>query len=115
MRVPAKASRGVVVALALAVAVVALAGQAVALGVTLRSAAHACCHQEQTDRSCLTLCAVSDSHAVLTVAPDPTPPPASEPVLAAGTALARAEAAPAEAAPSPSPPLLYLAHSALLI
>jgi|GEM_PF-4985669 len=98
-------------------AVVGLAATSAALSVSLRESAHACCHTEQVDLSCLTLCAASASDAVLIVADDPTPDVAvhldeirPERTLASDAGL-RDDGLPT----ARSSPGLYVLHAAFLI
>ncbi len=111
------AARVAAATLVAVIGVVGLAAASAALSVSLRETAHACCHTEEADLSCLTLCAASVSDAVLTAADDLTPEwsvsiaeSRPEPPLP----LEARRDAPASSTADSSPPL-YVLHAALLI
>lgn len=110
-------ARAAAATLACVLALVGLAACYAALSVTLTSAEHACCHTENINLPCLTLCAASQSDAVLAAEADASPD-ATAVVLAADSQIVQ-PARPRvrvdrHSKPGSSPPL-YLRHAALLL
>lgn len=110
-------TKGLALALACMIAIVGVAASCASFSVSLMAAAHACCHTEQADLSCLTLCAASESDAVLTLAEE------TGPVLAligdtqapADLSAARSDHPRSFVSSSDASPPLYVLYSAFLI
>ncbi len=109
-------SRVVAATMIAAVTLIALTASAVALSMTLTVAQHACCHHE-VDASCLTLCAASESGAVLTFVDDQAPRLVTAVAACAPKPPVHAGIRPEtgrETSPDASPPLFVL-HASFLI